>query len=321
MGAEREKPVWERIAELGFADAVESTGFRRVNATHWKMEGEGLTWRMRLVRGYKATPTSFLPVHGAFVHGLDELYARWDGSKASQYLHGGGQRVHMQSDTGMDVILAQKREFDRLHPPPPPLPGRGGWRGLLDEIFQPVRPDFEKEFLDIRYWGRAGNDLRAQAFLTEGHDLRDVAATIIGYWERYSWPWIEARLDFRNLYRFHWGPGTIPDIRHPDPFYYAVARLAGDQAHIERMADAAFAEARKSYEDVWKECEREGSFERSNVTSGEISRDQLAKNSQMLRQGRAYRLEKIGRALDIRLPPSGIDYTEFLAVIEQDRTR
>ncbi|WP_125182778.1 hypothetical protein [Minwuia thermotolerans] len=52
MGAETEKPVWERIAEMGFADAVESKGFKRVNATHWKMESEGLTWRVRLVQGY-----------------------------------------------------------------------------------------------------------------------------------------------------------------------------------------------------------------------------------------------------------------------------
>ena len=308
MGGADDKPVWERIAELGFADAVESKGFKRINATHWKMEGEGLTWRVRLVCGYRATPTSFLPVHGALVHGLDELYAKWDGSKASEFLHGAGQRVHMQSDTGADVTMAQKRDYEAgLIDPPKPK----GWRGWLADFFEIERPRFDQAFLDIRYWGRAGNELRAEAFLTEGHDLDDVARVVTDYWERYSWPWIEARLDFGNLYRFHWGPGTIPDIRVPDPFYYAVAKLAGDQAHIETMANAVFTEARKTYEEVWRACERSGEISDESMSRKGVTRERFVKNAQMWGAFNARELEKIGRAFDLDLPFFDFDYGEL----------
>ncbi|PJK30823.1 hypothetical protein [Minwuia thermotolerans] len=249
MGAEKEKPVWERIAELGFADAVESKGFTRVGKTHWKMEGGGLTWRVLLVRGYKATPTSFLPVHGAYVHGLDELYARWDGSKASQYLHGSRQRVHMQSDTGGNVWDAQKREFDRLYPPPRIY---GGWLGLFKDILEDVgvvrsRPIFDRDFLNIQFWGVAGNRLTARAFLTDGHDICDVARVVTGYWRKYSWPWIEARQDFDDLYRLHWA-GNLHRCEAVLPFDYAVAKLAEDRSFMDSMARRTFAKAESAIE-------------------------------------------------------------------------
>ena len=316
MGGADDKPVWERIAELGFADAVESKGFKRVNATHWKMEGDGLTWRVRLVRGYRATPTSFLPVHGALVHGLDELYEKWDGSKASEYLHGAGQRVHMQSDTGADVTMAQKRDYDRLYPASRIY---GGWLGLFKDMLEDMRllrarPIFDRDFLNIRYWGLAGESLHADAFLTEGHDLDDVARVVTDYWERYSWPWIKARLGSADLYRLHWGPGTH-SLTNVHPFFFAVAEIAGDRAFIAEMAQAVFREARLAIE----RAERMGFsypdlalYDKPKGASTDLDG---AVGHMTMQVSSARQVVGIGRAFGLDLPAPALDFVPFEAYI------
>ena len=316
MGGADDKPVWERIAELGFADAVERKGFERVNATHWKMEGEGLTWRVRLVRGYRATPTSFLPVHGALVHGLDELYAKWDGSKASEYLHGAGQHVHMQSDTGADVVRAQRLEYERLYPR---SKFYGGWLGLARELLEHfrilrTRPVFARDFLKIQYWGSASEGLRAKAFLTEGHDLDEVTRVVTDYWERYSWPWIKARLCFQDLYHLNW---AVDRHRYGAvlPFNLAVAKLACDQSFIDSLANKKFSEMHSAA----RTAARLG-FEPDDVATLHVIRQVSTKRDKAIvnlvgHLSEVRMLVAISHALDLGVPKPDIDLRPFDAYI------
>ena len=76
MGGADDKPVWERIAELGFADAVESRGFKRVGKTHWRLDGDGIVHHVKLYRGFSIEPGSFRDFRGLFMVQLDTVYRK-----------------------------------------------------------------------------------------------------------------------------------------------------------------------------------------------------------------------------------------------------
>lgn len=295
---QKEPPVWQRIAELGFADAVESKGFKRVGKTHWKMEGDGLTWRVLLVKGYKDTPGSFDAVHGAFVHGLDELYSRFEGRRASSPLRQSSARAHLISDIGSDVTRVQKKEYDRLYPDRKEEGWRELWRSLIDPD---MRPSFEWEFLNINYWARAGSQSHQWCFVTQGADLQDVADVLSDYWDRYSWPRIEKELSFEELYRREWGPDIWHDPRILDPFNFAVAKMAGDDHYINDMAAYFIADAERSYADVKKECARKGELDRKRLRRIGITKEQYLANVLDGKQFRKKRLLDICQAFDIEL--------------------
>ena len=300
MGGADDRPVWARIAELGFADAVESKGFERVGRTHWKMEGDGLTWRVLLVKGYKASPDSFDAVHGAFVHGLDELYSRFEGRRASSLLRQSSVRVHLNTDIGSDVTHAQKAEYDRLYPARREEGWREIWRSLIDPD---MRPSFEREFLNIKHWKLAGLHSHQWCFSAANADLQDVADVLSDYWNRYSWAWIRDELTFRELYEKEWGPNAPHDPRTLDPFYFAVARMAGDIAYCNQMALPFIEEAEKSLAEVAKEASDRGLLDRRRLQKLGISREQFLANLMNGNKFKVRRLNDICRAFEIELDP------------------
>ena len=300
MGGADDRPVWARIAERGFADAVESKGFERVGRSHWKMEGDGLTWRVLLVKGYKASPDSFDAVHGAFVHGLDELYSRFEGRRASSLLRQCSVRVHLNTDIGSDVTHAQKAEYDHLYPARREEGWREIWRGLIDPD---MRPSFEREFLNIKYWKLTGLHSHQWCFAAANADLQDVADVLSDYWNRYSWTWICRALSFEGLYDMKWGPSVPHDPRVLDPFYYAVARMAGDIAYCNRMTLPFIEDAERPYADVVRECRRNGEVARDRLRKLGITADTYLGNKMWWKRESVERIQSICSSYEIELDP------------------
>ncbi|ANK82923.1 MAG: hypothetical protein TEF_20535 [Rhizobiales bacterium NRL2] len=255
MGAEREKRVWERIAELGFADAVESKGFKRVGKTHWRLDGDGIVHHVKLYRGFAIEPGSFRDFSGICFPAIDELCRKIDERPPGSKVPYGTAHCHLEGTIYDAYCSSEVRRFQKMYPEPGPP------KGLLEKtkalLFVPRRPHFEREFFRPLpcYEERTTVDAGSGAWLTRNRDIQDVADVVTRTWLDYDWPDTARWPSFHSFYEERWKE-QLEDRSMPDTHDFLFARLAEDWGVIERMAGKVFADTGKNFETELHELTR-----------------------------------------------------------------
>ena len=160
MGGADDKPVWERIADLGFADTVESKGFKRVGKTHWRLDGDGIVHHVKLYRGFSVQPGSFRDFGGSHVPGLDSMCRAVDVSSRSHRIPYSTARCHFLGNIHDAHVSREWQRFRREYP-------EGGG----------MAPNFRFEFLQpLRFFEpRVTEDNDSGAWIARDHEIGDVA--------------------------------------------------------------------------------------------------------------------------------------------------
>ena len=257
MGGADDKPVWERIAELGFADTVEGKGFERVGKTHWRLDGDGIVHHVKLYRGFSVEPGSFRDFLGTFFPGLDELYERVDEPPLSRRIPYGRAPCHRDQTICDSYHVAEVSRYRAAFPEVPPA--EGFW-ARIKQFWPSQRPDFSTEFLrplpcwDPRVTGEAGSG----AWLTDGANLQDVADILTSAWSDHEWPRLANGRSLHGYYE-HFERSQRSDSRHFDIDRFLMAVLVGDLVTAKAIAADTLDRARHTpsleemYECLWKQ--------------------------------------------------------------------
>ncbi|PJK30885.1 hypothetical protein [Minwuia thermotolerans] len=257
MAEDKEKPVWERIAELGFADAVESKGFRRVGRTHWRLDGDGIVHHVKLYRGFAIEPGSFRDFLGTFFPGLDKLYERVDAPPLSRRIPYGRALCHRDQTIYDSYYVAEVSRYQTAFPEVPPA--QGFWE-RIKQFWPPQRPDFSSEFFrPLPYWdSRVTEDAGSGAWLTDGANLRDVADVVTSAWADHEGPLLAAGRSLQSYYE-HFDRTRWRDARHFDIDRFLMAILADDLITAKEIVADTFERVRHTpsleemYASLWKQ--------------------------------------------------------------------
>ena len=330
-----EVDVRQEVAFHGFAALMHGYGFRRISKISWRLELDELVWNVGLIPGYKDAPGSFNIIYGTFVHGLDEIAERVDGKPMSHKMQGLSARAHIEGDVGKGVYTDQVQAYNKKEriPPPPGMSFRERVTWRIRDFF--VKPDFETEILDMPYWGRAGVTSTATAFMPKLEktvtppnpdeppgilELLDIRAVevpeltraVCGYFEQDAWPFIDRHRTFLSHFQDYWMPKTERGIHWDCKENFVASIMANRIDLIEQAAEAQFAFARQSAEDI---LFRESSVRRENykelpeekkIFLMQVNRLNLKANE----LHRAREMVEVAGALDVTLPHD-FDFTEI----------
>jgi hypothetical protein len=259
MADESDIPIHHRVADSGFAEAVERHGFRRVGKAHWRMDNEETTWRIALIKGdQKWHPGSFRPMMGGLAKGIDELCEKVDGKLGSSRITGMSARAHLFDEIGQhthdELCRAYRADPSILHREP-------GFRGWLKHVFT-YEAEALKQVSRIPHWDEIGISGYVFGFHTKDADMSDVIASVVHCMDEYAMPLIGSLTTLDGFYRRFWSP----DAKHPRPHEvyhsFAAGKLLGDLAGLQRMADAVFLPALQTEAETWRELEESGDLER-----------------------------------------------------------
>ena len=320
MNAAEEKQIRIEIAANGFGEAVERHGFRKVGATHWRRDGDEVTWRVALVpAGYKRSPGCFHAVMGGLVHGLDELGAKVDGKPLSSPIQGLSARAHIHRNVGQnlygDYHLGTWDPFDddlpeRIRHPETlrrKYRGRKIWK--LPEGLRMFRAGQV-----IRHWKELSSTSSTFAFQTDGHDVTDVAQTVACYFEIFFVPSILRWTIFENVYEDFYGSDA--------PFFWpyneleniCAAIMAGDLDRISELIRPKLVEAVRSDEDMAEEFSNDHLILERLQKNHDLTLAQIIKNRRETSLRIAHRHLEYCRALEIVPPLSELEAAHLEAV-------
>ena len=220
MGGADDKPVWERIADLGFADAVESKGFKRVGKTHWRRDGDGIVHHVKLYRGFSVQPGSFRDFQGTFIPGLDALSERVGEAPLSHRIPYGTAPVHFDGFVFESYALQEWRNFLQRHPDAEKI----NWLGFVSGVLEPLP----------YYNPRLTIDNDSGAWVASDEVLGEVAETLTQAWLFYKCRTISQDIDYLSLYnrviRSGVSKAKAPHLRD---FLFAI--LADDVDVVQRL--------------------------------------------------------------------------------------
>ncbi|ANK83017.1 MAG: hypothetical protein TEF_21085 [Rhizobiales bacterium NRL2] len=227
MAESKEKPVWERIAELGFADAVESRGFRRVGRTHWRLDGDGIVHHVKLYRGFSTEPGSFRDFLGVYIPQLDEMCERVGEWRRSRRIPYGTAPIHFEDSIYERYVDAEFERYCHMYPA-----GRKG------------RPSFTLGFLRPLpfYESRITADSGSGAWLSQGADLHELTCTVAESWLRYAWSDIGQGPDYLSYYAQVLRKG-LGRTHFPRSVSFILAKIAEDGEMIENLGHKLFERA------------------------------------------------------------------------------
>ncbi len=306
---EAELNIWHQVADAGFGAAVEESGFRRVGRTMWRRDSDRVAWRVSLARGYVPTPRSFRGSYGGYVKDVDDLVKLFHPGRKLENMPGTRVPWHLggglEDDTTEEEIRAYRTFWEARMARPT------GWRGFWEDLINPLPPEPTLTDSRIPFYGSAGVESSQAAFVVGGAwDVAAVANVLVKQWQDFALPWIEDRFSFAQTYARRWGPEAHRGGRHfcYKAESYAAAKLMGDQAWIDTMAEMAFAEGRVTYDEVWEELRKSGRFDQRHIKSGEIDRETLARNVYRGRLMPGATVLEIADAMSVRVPAHGIDF-------------
>ncbi|PJK29116.1 hypothetical protein [Minwuia thermotolerans] len=227
MGAEKEKPVWERIAELGFADAVDSKGFKRVGKTHWRLDGDGIVHHVKLYRGFAIEPGSFRDFQGVYIPEFDDMCRRVGEWQRSHRIPYGTALIHFEDCIYQCYVDAERSRYVRIYPE-----SRKG------------RPNFTFEFLQPLpfYEPRVTVDAGSGAWLSANADLHDLARALVDSWLRYACMDLAPGADYLSYY-CRVLRKSLHRTRFPRSESFILAKIADDAEMIEYLSNKLFERA------------------------------------------------------------------------------
>ncbi|WP_416900038.1 MAG: hypothetical protein ACMVY4_10190 [Minwuia sp.] len=317
MTTAEEKQIRIEIAASGFGETVEGHGFRKVGATHWRRDGEEVSWRVALVpAGYKRSPGCFHAVMGGLVHGLDELAAKVDGKPVSSPIQGLSARAHVHRNMGADLMSEYHREswdpFDDdlpeaiLHPEHT----RRKYQGKL--LYRlPEGTHMEEHGEVVWYWGLAGDTATAWAFMPDGRDPGDIARRISGYFELFYASAIDRWTSFSNVYKDFYArnaPYFWPQRVREN---FCAAKLAGDHAHIQSMIRSVFSQASRSVDQIYEELMASPRSPKHLLENPQLAREVFSRNRRIGALNAAKEVVEICHAIGEPVPDHAYDFGEI----------
>lgn len=309
-----EQKIWHQVADAGFGAAVEASGFRRVGRTMWRRDSDRVVWRVCLARGFASSPKSFRGSYGGGVQEIDDLVKLFHPKRRLENMPGTSTPWHLGRGLENDSTEAERKAYREFWNARMTRPT--GWRGVWKDLVNPLppMPAFPQSripFFTDRAMGSASH--HAAFEVSEEWSVAAVSDVLIRQWQVQALPWFDSRSDLERIYAKRWGPEANTEGGHYwfDAEYYAAAKLMGDQAWIDTMAEMAFAKGRVTYDEIWKQLKKEGVFKRPRVVSGETSPEKIAMNAYESRLIPGATVLAIAEAMHIAVPEHGIDFEAF----------
>jgi hypothetical protein len=243
MADQKEKPAHVQVAEAGFGAAVEAKGFRKVGRTHWRLDGDGIIWRVAITPGSILVDGSFEIFQGVYVEGLDALYEKIGGKKKSERLGKTSTPAHSWSDLVNDIVSGKADELERVYQEEVAEWRRemGFWKFLP---LEPEKPDYRKQAWDIPYIQREGKVGDRYFFTLNAAPADEVIAFATEQWVRWMYEDVETYPDRKSVCKGAWGQATVSSD-FGLAIAFVAAKLVGDQEQIQAMADAKFKRAQQ----------------------------------------------------------------------------
>lgn len=302
-------PVHHRVADSGFAEAVERHGFRRVGKAHWRMDNDETTWRIALIKGdQKWHPGSFRPMMGGLAKGIDELCEKVDGKPGSGRITGMSARAHLFDEIGQHTHDELRRAY---RADPSILRREPGFRGWLKHVFTN-----EAEALDqvsrIPYWDEIGISGYVFGFHTKDADMSDVIASVVHCMDEYAMPLIGSLTTLDGFYRRFWSP----DAKYPRPEEvrerFAAGKLLGDLKGLQRLADEVFEPAAMTEEQIWRELKDAGEFDSDTFHNTPMTEEARVWAQRRDRLSTAKEIADIINAMEIEVPVPDLEFHRIL---------
>ena len=227
MGGADDRPVWERIAELGFADAVESKGFKRVGKTHWRLDGDGIVHHVKLYRGFSIEPGSFRDFLGIYIPRLDEMCRQVGEPQRSHRVPYGTAPVHFQETIYECYVDFEYRRYQKAYP--------GNSK---------ARPSFTLQFLQTlpNYNPRITIDSGSGAWFSQNGNFAQLAKILDDSWKKYAYLELQRFTDYCAYY-FNVMRDGICRSQTATPQSFMLSKLAGDQKTIDILGKRVFERA------------------------------------------------------------------------------
>lgn len=243
MSNQSDKPAHLLVTDAGFGKAVEAKGFRKVGSAHWRLDGEGIVWRVAITPGSVLIDQSFEVVQGVYVEGLDDRFFKLRGRRKSRRLGKTSTRAHSWTTLLQAIVYGRADELQAAYEKELSKwkSEMGFWKFLP---FKPQKPNYRKESWKIPYMRSESRVAEKFYFTLESGPIEEIASYLVSHWEKSMYLDIMNNRDINAVYRNVWGAGTRAANFGSD-IAFAAAKLVGDDAQIESMADKFFERAQQ----------------------------------------------------------------------------
>lgn len=314
MSKPKETPAHVQVAEAGFGDAVEAKGFKRVGKTHWRLDGDGIVWRVATTPGSAQIDQSFDIVQGIYVDGLDDLYAAIAGKRKSEPMGRTSAAVHSWIDLTSSIVGARRSELTEQHSRAHSIWRQKNWLGRLIAA-EPRMPAHSTGSWTIPYAGKEAEYGEEQWITLASGPIDEVIAYTLDHWKSWMYPDVVKYRSATEICIDAWGAGT-PAATTGNRIAFAAAKLIGDDIQIKSMARAKFDRAQQPVSffrkenrehwtywinpDEWSRRRRDGYFRRTRNEWAIVRKREAIRACKWLLEW--------SDALDLGLDDPGIDW-------------